>query len=315
MGFALVLTWMLVTAAILGVVSLLTLKRLGVTHASGALVSLLWWIYVIAWWSAIAGPSALTPRNVRVFSAPVIYYGVLAPLFLGTWISLSDLFGHVSHTPKGRKSVAMLLGIFLAGFLLSRRISVAVVVVAIITIILIVLTLYEGRWLPGFVMTLVLSLLIVYLTSALLAGKAHEIRPAIEPVPADQDEVFFYAPFRKFGWYFFFAFGIIAVALATGLLSKSWWIGIAVFVGLYSLYTVIVFLTQFVNALALGFALVDAIPGADVQTWISDLGEALSLDDATINALKALANPVVSVEGQVATTTSVDEAGFFPWPF
>ena len=312
MGFSLVLFWLITTAVILGIISIIALTQKGLSHVSGSLVSLMWWLYVVAWWSAIVTSDA--PRNVRVFSSPIIFYGVLGMLFLGIWVAFGDLFAHVERTPRGNRTFAVVAGLFLLGFVLTRRISISVVVVVVVVVLLIIAVMREGRWLPGAFTTALIALLLVLAVVISTRGLAHNIQP-VAPVPADVDEVFYYAPFRQFGWYYLTAVIIITVSVVIGVLMKNVWAGIAVFIVAYLLFGLIVLLTQLVNAFAFGYAVIDAIPGADVAQWISDLSDALNLTPETKQLLQNLASPTVTIEGVEAQGINVDESGYFQWPW
>lgn len=314
MGFSLVLFYLLMSALAPLILTGLILNTRGLSRMTGELISLTWWIFLVIWWSMIAGPSDKTPRNVQVFT--VFFYLFLGIFFIGVWISLTDLFEHLGSgwIPKGRKSITVIGSVLLIGFFFTRRLSASSVVVLLAGILILVLLNFRWHWQSQIVMAALFAFLIVYLTAVLTAGLAHEIQPWFE-VAADEDEVFYYAPFRQFGWYFLAVGLIIAASVVLGVLTKNVWAGIAVFVVLYLLFALIVLLTQLVNAFALGYALIDQIPGADVAQWISDLSDALDLTPETKQLLQNLASPTVTIEGVEAQGLDTDEGGYFPWLF
>lgn len=314
MGFALVLFYLLVSVLAPLALTGLILRAQGLSRMTGELISLTWWMYIIIWWSMIAGPSEKTPRNVQVFT--FFYLLFLGIFFLGVWISMTDLFEHLGSgwIPKGRKSITVVGVLLLVGFFFTRRLSASSVVVLLAGILILVLLNIRSHWQSQIVMAGLISFLLVYLTAILTAGLAHEIQP-VAPVPADVDEVFYYAPFRRFGFYYLTALLILAASVTIGFLTKSWVAGLLTFFGLFSLFALIVLVTQLVNVIGLGYALIDQIPGADVAQFVDNMADFFNLPAETRQVLQDLASPTVTIEGVEAQGLGTDEGGYFPWPF
>lgn len=312
MGFALVLFYLMMSVLAPLILTGLILRAQGLSRVTGELISLTWWMFVVVWWSMIAGPSDKTPRNVQVFT--FFYILFLGIFFLGVWVSLTDLFEHLGSgwIPKGRKSITVVGSLLIAGFFFTRRLSASSVVVLLVGILILVLLNVRSHWQSQIVMAGLTAFLLVYITAVLTAGLAHEIQPARE-VLAHEDEVFFFAPFRSLGWIYFFAFLIVIVAVIIGVITKNVWIGIATLFVLYLIFALVAFIVYFVNTLAIFTPLINAVPGWNVSQWIADIGDLLQWPDETIQVLKDLTNPTLQVEGEVALET--DEGGYFQWPW
>ena len=262
MGFPLVFALLLGSTAILAVITILVLRQAAtdllmrrhlLTSASTSGMSLVWWVFVTVWWAGVVSPEATRNVQLLTYLSPLVY--VL--LVLGTVISLNDLFEAVGHAPKGGKSLAVILGLGLAGFLITRRWTVSVLLVAFVGVLLIAALLALGRkshWVPQLILGLAFAALIVYVTAMLASGWVYDLKPIV-PVPADQDEVFYRTSIKTHGWYYFWTAVIVGGVFLFGVLTGNARAAVAFgFLG-YLLYATYLVLAYATNAVGLIYAL------------------------------------------------------------